>query len=565
MSALVGTTAPSQAQSANLPTFTAPSRADDPAVSGTNPLFVNEPATVVDSHGARYVAYQRQSQISVTTDGGRTWTHPGGKSLLTKNVEGCTSNLDDVGDVELAADQNGRVLMADLQVTAGANADLGIQPVVGRSDDSFTTYKATCSAHQPFSVDREWMATYTPPGQGSDNTRVYLTYHDFGPNTMWVNVSKDGGATWSTPTDIITDPMGVFSSICDTVPGGIATDPNTGWVYVVWAAGNDPATNAGTGCNYTQGTVFNHLFVAVSKDEGATWTTTQAVTGHDPTTTDPSDMSEIFTSIAVDRQGGVYVAYPAFGPDGEYGAYMAKSPKADASGQLHFGNGIKVSGADTRTAYFVRLIAGDPGRVDIIYMGSPVKNVPSTPANIATFNGSDATVPTCIPGPLQGVPFPVGKPCKMPANSPWFLYLAQTLDGGASFATQKLREDAVHTGDICTLGIFCLPNDNRDLADTNDIKIDASGGFQVAYTAEAADGSKTEIDFQCQTGGPGLFAGTAVQSCQPAAAANQTAAPAAAPAGQLPRTGENDRAALIGAVLLGLALVTRSRLVRRRR
>src|SRR5207253_5564426 len=115
-----------------------------------------------------------------------------------------------------------------------------------------------------------------------------------------------------------------------------------------------------------------------------------------------------------------------------------------------------------------------------------------------------------------------GKPCEMPATSPWYLYLAQTLDvvPGASahtptFLTQKLRNDPVHIGDICTLGIFCLGDDNRDLADTNDVKIDRTGGFQVAYTFEGypATGPHNEIDFQCQTDGPGLYANVKVRSC----------------------------------------------------
>src|SRR5437870_737884 len=73
--------------------FTTPSRADDPAISTANddPLYVNEPATVIDKDGARYVAYQRGSQLSVTRDGGRTWEHPGGANLLTKNLSGCSS------------------------------------------------------------------------------------------------------------------------------------------------------------------------------------------------------------------------------------------------------------------------------------------------------------------------------------------------------------------------------------------------------------------------------------------------------------------------------------------
>src|SRR3954447_13655690 len=128
---LAGTaTRATDAQTANLPTFTAPSRADDPALSKDDPTYTNEPATVIDSKGVRYVANQLGSQLNVTTDGGRTWTHPGGKEMLLKNTESCTNAAaDDIGDVELTADNGGRVYMADLQTTVGANADLGIQPV----------------------------------------------------------------------------------------------------------------------------------------------------------------------------------------------------------------------------------------------------------------------------------------------------------------------------------------------------------------------------------------------------------------------------------------------------
>jgi len=155
-----------------------------------------------------------------------------------------------------------------------------------------------------------------------------------------------------------------------------------------------------------------------------------------------------------------------------------------------------------------------------MYLGSPVKNVIATPANKLAYTGADPAQPNCTPevsDPGNKGVRDIGKPCEMPATSPWYLYLAQTLDNGATFTTEKLRNDAVHIGDICTLGIFCLGGDNRDLADTNDIKIDRTGGFQVAYTYEsypAAGASQNEIDFQCQTDGEGLFARVKVKSCR---------------------------------------------------
>lgn len=523
LAALAG--APPVSAGSAAPTFHAPSRADDPAISDArssdgsyaNPHYANEPALAVAADGTTYVANQLGSQLSYTTDGGRTWAHPGGKQLLMKNVSGCTP-VSDIGDVELATDNAGTVFMADLQITNGPELDNGIQPVVARSGDRFATYSGTCAAHQAASVDREWMAAYTPPGADADHSDVYLSYHDFGPNYISVNASHDGGRTWSLPVPVITNGDAALSSACDTVPAGTAVDPRNGWVYVAWTSGPNPANNATTGCNYTQGTVFNKFFVAVSKDRGQTFTTTLAFQGPDTTAAEPSDMSEIFGSIAVDRSGGVYVAFPAY-LQHEYDAFVAYSPPADAAGTMHFGPPHKASAPDVHTAYFARLVAGDSGRIDVIYLGSPVPNVVVTPQNKVTYDGSDPSKPNCQPevtsAGSQGVRYP-GKPCQLPATAPWYLHLAQSLNATSdtpAFTDVLMRQDAVHTGDICTLGIFCLDGDDRDLADTNDVRISSTGGAQVAYTAELADRSHDEIDFQCQAGGPGLFAGVRVKDC----------------------------------------------------
>lgn len=524
VAALVTAPAYAATKTTGSPSFHPPSRADDPSISAQDPKYVNEPATVVGADGTRYVAYQRGSQLSETRDGGRTWSYVGGKSALSKNIDptSCTST-DDIGDVDLTADRAGRTYFADLQVTtnSGANGtDSGIQPVVARSDDAFRTYTGECAAHQPASVDREWMAAWTPPGATGDGSDVYLSYHDFSVNTIWVNSSHDGGHTWSQPVDVITDPVATNSSACDTVPAGTAVDPRNGWVYVAWTAGSNSLSNATTGCNYTQGAVFNQFWVAVSKDGGASWTDSLAFAGPDVSAPEPSDMSEIFGSIAVASSGDVYISFPAY-LHGEYDAFVDYASPADSTGHLHFAaEPLQVNGSEARTAYFTRVVAGDRGRVDLIYLGSPVRNVAATAGNKTTYDGSDPSQPNCQPEVSDpsghGVRF-LGKPCEMPASAPWYLYLAQSLDltsPSATFTRTQLRGDPVHVGDICTLGIFCLSNDNRDLADVNDVKVDSTGGAQVAYTEEAPDGSRTEIDFQCQAGGPGLYASVKPKDCQ---------------------------------------------------
>jgi hypothetical protein len=500
------------AAAASPPTFTAPVRADNPATGDGN----SEPATIIDAHGRRYVANQLQSELAVTTNAGRTWRYPHGNTVLEQHVTGCTVDQE-VGDVELQADRGGRVYFSTLGIEHGGTLDNGIQPLVGYSDDGFKTWHTTCAAHQPFMVDRQWLGTYQPPGMSSDHTRVYLTYHDFGPDQMWVNTSSDGGRTWGLPVDVIRSADALNSSMCDTVPGGMAVDQRNGWVYVSWTAGPNAANNVATGCNYSQGTIFNKLYVAVSKDGGATWTTSNALTMPDDTAAEPSDMSEIFTNVAVDRQGDVYVTAPGYFQH-EYKIVYAWSKAADATGSLHFSAPTVASSPAVHTAYLPRLVAGDKGRLDLIYLGTPVRNVVSTPTNKTAYRGGGDgpnCSPEAIPGEAHGVRF-LGKPCQLPDNARWYIYVAQTLDGTSPHPTwsqQRLRQDPMHYGDICTLGIFCLPGDNRDLADVNDIKIDPSGGFQVAYTWESK-AKRNQIIFQCQTGGPGLYAGVKVRSCR---------------------------------------------------
>jgi hypothetical protein len=508
------------------PVFTAPSRADDPAISQAHgQKYVNEPATVVGRDGTRYVAYQRDSQLSKSSDGGLTWTFVGAgnhEDVLAKNVSGCTS-ITDVGDVDLTKDNAGRVYFADLQVTGGTDTP-GIQPVVAHSDNAFSTYTGTCAAHQAASVDREWLAAYTAPGKTASQSDVYLSYHDFGPNFISVNASHDGGRTFGLPVPVVDNPDAVNASGCDTVPAGTAVDPRNGWVYVAWTSGNDPATNAATGCNYTQGTVFNKFWVAVSKDGGKTFDTSLAVHTPPATAPHPSDMSEIFGSIAIDRQGGIYIAYTAYNQTKlEYDVFVNYSPTPGArngDGSLRFGKALRVSHFPSQTAYFPRVIAGDAGRIDVIFLGTGVRNVPATAENRLKYDGSGKYEPDCSPDVRdpgnKGTRF-LGKPCELPPAAAWYLYLAQSLNAASAaptFSQQQLRADPVHKGDICTLGIFCLDNDNRDLGDVNDIKIDSFGGAQVAYTYETPIGSRTEIDFQCQQSGPGLYAGVAVRPCQ---------------------------------------------------
>jgi hypothetical protein len=105
------------------------------------------------------------------------------------------------------------------------------------------------------------------------------------------------------------------------------------------------------------------------------------------------------------------------------------------------------------------------------------------------------STPSVIPQLPYGKPFPGEDP-----NAKWFVYLSRSINltsGSPSWTQQRLTPKAIHTGDVCTLGIFCTPGQvlkiqNRDLLDFIDVVMDPSGMVHIAYTdTEAKKGSAT--------------------------------------------------------------------------
>ena len=66
-------------------------------------------------------------------------------------------------------------------------------------------------------------------------------------------------------------------------------------------------------------------------------------------------------------------------------------------------------------------------------------------------------------------------------SASWNVYLAQTLDGGASFAQSLVNRKTNHVGVICTNGTGCAPG-TRNLLDLFEVAIDAAGRAAIIYT-----------------------------------------------------------------------------------
>ena len=427
-----------------------------------------EPSIAGGPEGNLYVSYPSSSGMSFfrSTDGGSSW------------VKGGIADSGS-GDTSVNVDSSGAVYQANLN---GNEDELPLQADVWKSTDFGQTWPQrgvgpdeNDSTGNPFLVDRQWTDAWIPPGKTTNDAQVYLEYHDFGPSQVWVAKSSDGGKTFGLPVPVsAASPDAEAATFCNSIPGGVKvvpSGPHAGRIYAAWLAG-DAATNVGTGCNDTQLETFHTIWIAWSDDGGQTWTPKLIFDGgfgH--------DASALFADMALDTQGNPYVAFGQNLND-EWDMFVEASGdggktwngKSDGSGQPY-----KVN-SDTGTHFFPAITAGDPGHVDVAWIGTSTKI---------------QTLPYGKPAPGGG------------AGAVWYVYAAQSADvlsGKPHWDVTKVTPDPIHTGDVCTLGIFCIPGvSDRDLLDFIDIALDPKGAAHVAYTADTP--KDTGIYSANQTGG----------------------------------------------------------------
>jgi hypothetical protein len=463
--------------------------------------YGGEPSIVSDRLGQLYDTTPQGGTVTYTsTDRGTTW-----KPVTTADPSS--------GDDCLATDQLNSVYLCNL---AGSEGVAPLQADVWKSVNHGTTWShgsgflpqcaTSCS---PFGVDRDWLAaSILPPATKTTQAEVVLMYHDFyGPSQIWVNISHDGGATFGPPQEVLASPAVTGGAVtgtlvaqgytfCNTVPAGVAIappgTPHAGRIFVAWIAA-DLAQNA-TGCNVSMLQSFHTLWISYSDNNGATWTPQQAFDagiGHDASTP--------FVSFDLDTQGNPYLGFainlnsnPATcsaksaagtvqsDTSCEYDMYVVWSKDAGATWD---GGGGLVSGSaatpykvnppsETGTHFFPAIAAGAPGRVAVAYLRTS-EIVPTDPFGKAN------------PGGCAG-PVTSGNPNYPPPCS-WNLYAAQSVNltsspAKATWTTTQVTTTPMHIGDICNLGIACIPTvSNRHLLDFISEALDPKGCAHIAY------------------------------------------------------------------------------------
>jgi hypothetical protein len=201
-------------------------------------------------------------------------------------------------------------------------------------------------------------------------------------------------------------------------------DPGTHNVYTIYTAG-EPGIQKGTSAD------FNNVFVSRSTDGGKTWTAT--LVHHTPLFT---SLSNFFPALAVDPVNGkLYATWS----DAHATFFSASSDAGE-----HWSPAVTVNIAPANTAIFP-WVAAYNGTVDVVYYAT-------------TAAGKDD--PTAV----------------------WNVYLAQTINDGASFAQSLVSNSPNHVGVVCTDGIACADG-TRNLLDLFEVGINPQNSkAAVIYT-----------------------------------------------------------------------------------
>jgi len=317
--------------------------------------------------------------------------------------------------------------------------------------------------------DRQWI-TADPKHPGT----IYFEAHDFDPVGVWVYKSTNDGKTW-VPTSEVTAFEPVSHTSVDSMAGNTTTpilfSPDGNTMYFTIAASD-----------FVPGVVQNEvptnpdfpltkIFVVSSTDGGLTWA---FHTAYDSAGAEYIDHG--FTPMSIDRKGNLYLTWSARPVSGVITTeYLATSTDQGKT----WSKPVQVSSKGNSNVFPAIGAKGDPGRVDIAWLESP----------LADFNDR---------------------------NSTWTVVLAQStnaLSSHPTFIKSSVSKGIVHAADICQAGTLCLATSgNRNLLDYIYMDIDNAGMAHIVYANDLGD---LQTVYANQVAGAGTLLGRTVKRLLP--------------------------------------------------
>ncbi|HEU5034199.1 MAG TPA: hypothetical protein VFT62_05490 [Mycobacteriales bacterium] len=451
----------------------------DPFRLGTEPNIAVAPDNKTVYESPIFGFSTTQSFLSRSTDGGRTFNTLGLPGV--GKLDQCTGG----GDSDIATDAfAGDIYMIDLG---------GAPEVPARvSHDRGKTFTSSCEANFNdgfnYFTDRQWLAT------DLRHKVMWYIYRDGVINTETAPVvggtelGKQGYGEFLkyAPLPSKAGTAGAaqlkFKNICDSTTG-IAT-PCFNDLDI---AGNPLTDNTPSSPHY--GTTY----LAIERPAGvsvATFDTSGAKSVHEYTVA-AGHHQVLFPTVAVDRAGTVYMAWTDVT---NYRVYLAHSVGTKLTSQRCsakvttncWTKPVVVNGAPVQTTVMPWVVAGDKGRIDVVFYGTANPKAP-------TLN-----------------------------YGPWYPYMAQSLDATKAkptFSQARMTDHPNHIDPVCLSGLGCTvdtgPGGDRELGDFFRVAIDGHGRALVSYAdgdnqlgQEVANGplaAPSFADFVRQSTGPSLY------------------------------------------------------------
>jgi hypothetical protein len=439
------------------------------------------------------------SWIWRSLDGGRTFKWiPAAAPLIGKPTT-CHGG----GDSELAVDPAGRLYFNDLTL---ANFS------VARSDDLGRTVNCSNSGVPDTVVDRQWYALDGDPTAGGS---LYLTNDDVGTGAV-----QCGNTVQNNLLVMYRSPLAGAASTAGLAFGPANKITAAGGCDEGIMGNNEVSPVATkTGLNgATLAKAVKHVYVvhddgSLSKIRiarcfpvkfGAPFANVSDPSGLNCVDLPVADLGDFnsartganFATLAIDKAGNLYAVWEqAPYVNGKAGDTSLMYAYSTDEGN-HWSKPIQIPTPGLANNVFAWPAAGDDGRVDIAWVGTPAHVDPAGGPNACANGGPDAV------------------------GGSWSLYFTQTLNGHAStvnFATPVLAsEHPIRRGSIQTImGNQCggVPNNqlatNRTLGDFFQMRIGSKGEAQMSY----ADSNSlvnsllgSHAMYVRQNGGTGVYA-----------------------------------------------------------
>lgn len=509
----------------SVPTFGPAVVVDHQRVGGEPSLSVSPTLNKLGHHdiyvSAPYGFSTTASFVWKSEDGGQTFHLVAGQEPPLGKPNTCVGG----GDSSIVNDTAGNLYFADLQGLTDVSTAV--------STDAGRTFTSTCNAANTTAVDRPWISVY---GNPLTTGREYMTVDDveqciancssstsqIGSNV--VELTQAGGTAAAAQ---VFSPLVPQQIEADGIVSGTVVDQKTGDLYIVHTGytdktgaivgGSDPNGNdnaivvdrfPGGDSATVAGTLSNAVSVCAPYNTSSPPCDSYTAF-HAPRVTysgsqySPVTVGQDFSPMAIDSAGGLYVVWsqaptdPATGLiTGPSTIYLAYSTDKGAKWSAPIDISATVPGLQTNV--FPWVAAGAPGKVDIVWYGTPT---------LGTCPSKSSSSPTCGSGSIQ---------------ASWNVYLAQSLNltsGHPTFTATKVTQYPNHYGAICTMGIGCSTGGDRGLLDFLQVQTGAQGQAEIVW-ADAANAdfnggtSSALIDYVRQSSGPGLY-GTDVSGPTP--------------------------------------------------